>query len=34
DGQRYRQCFRCGKDDDERNQGHPGGPYPAMVPPG
>lgn len=24
DGQRYRQCFRCGKDDDERNQGRPG----------
>jgi hypothetical protein len=21
DGQRYRQCFRCGKDDEERNKG-------------
>jgi hypothetical protein len=21
DGKRYRQCFRCGKDDDERNKG-------------
>jgi hypothetical protein len=34
DGQRYRQCFRCGKDDDERNQGHPEGPYPSMLSPG
>ena len=24
DGQRYRQCFRCGKDDDERDQGPTG----------
>jgi hypothetical protein len=36
DGQRYRQCFRCGKDDDERDQGPhgDGGPLPAIMPMG
>jgi hypothetical protein len=35
DGERYRQCFRCGKDDEERNKGPrgDGGPYGiGMVP--
>jgi hypothetical protein len=35
DGERYRRCFRCGKDDEERNKGPygDGSPYGnGMVP--